>query len=138
MKCQPYARRSRFQFMMGRGCCKMRICRTPATRTFLEPRNCSPLCWTLPCRSCVRPTHCLDKDRSATNMSDRPPRILYLTSCWPHDHTYGGQLRALHIGRALKEIGEVTLALVSSDIVTEEVVHKTAAEFKLEPAIRVE
>lgn len=69
---------------------------------------------------------------------NRPPRILYVASCWPHDQAYGGQLRALHIGRALKEFGEVTLAVVSSDVIGEEVMRKTAEEFRIEPAIRVE
>ncbi len=71
-------------------------------------------------------------------MINRSLRILFVTPCWPHDHTYGGQLRALHIGRALKQLGEVTLAVVSSDMVADDVIRKTAEEFRLEPAIHVE
>jgi glycosyltransferase involved in cell wall biosynthesis len=66
------------------------------------------------------------------------PRILYLTSCWPHGEAFGGQLRALHIGRALKQLGEVTLAVVSSDLAPEDVRRQTAAEFQVEQPVRVE
>ncbi|MEY4005634.1 MAG: hypothetical protein RLZZ221_1730, partial [Verrucomicrobiota bacterium] len=45
----------------------------------------------------------------------RRPRILYLSPCWPHAPTHGGQLRALHIGRALKEVGDVRLLTVATD-----------------------
>lgn len=70
-------------------------------------------------------------------MNEDRARILYLASCWPHDRAFGGQLRTLHIGRALQKIGEVTLAVVSSDVADEEIVRKTAAEFRLEPPVRV-
>ena len=33
--------------------------------------------------------------RSRSLMIMHMPRILYLSSCWPHDKSYGGQLRAL-------------------------------------------
>ena len=60
-----------------------------------------------------------------------------MSSCWPHDRAFGGQLRALHIGRALKEVGRVTLAVVSSDTAIPEVIKKAATEFDVEPPVRV-
>jgi glycosyltransferase involved in cell wall biosynthesis len=65
------------------------------------------------------------------HMNKRPLRILYVTSCWPHDRAYGGQLRALHIGRALKQLGQVTLVVVGAHEVDSQVRSKTAAEFEL-------
>jgi glycosyltransferase involved in cell wall biosynthesis len=47
-------------------------------------------------------------------------------------------LRTLQIGRALRKIGDVTLAVVSSEGTEESVVRKTAAEFRLEPQVRVD
>ena len=70
-------------------------------------------------------------------MNSSQPRILYVTSCWPHDRAFGGQLRALQIGRALREIGEVTLCVVSSDTPAEDVIRRAAEEFRVEPRIRV-
>lgn len=64
-------------------------------------------------------------------------RILYITPSWPHDNSFGGQLRALHIGRALQNIGKVTLAVVSSDTASPEVLTRTADEFAVEPPVRV-
>lgn len=63
------------------------------------------------------------------------PRILYVCSSWPHDRTHGGQLRALNIGRALKQIGDVTVLVVNSDSDSEHARQKTAAEFRLLPAV---
>jgi glycosyltransferase involved in cell wall biosynthesis len=65
------------------------------------------------------------------------PRILYIASCWPHGKAFGGQLRTLHIGRALRQYGDVTLAVVSSDAAGEEAVRLTATEFNVEDPIRV-
>jgi glycosyltransferase involved in cell wall biosynthesis len=64
-------------------------------------------------------------------------RILYITSSWPHDLAFGGQLRALQIGRALQEIGKVTVAVVSSDTAKPDVITRTANEFAVEPLVRV-
>jgi hypothetical protein len=64
-------------------------------------------------------------------------RLLYITSCWPHARAFGGQLRTLHIGRALQKVGKVTLAVVDSDAPNEEVVRKAAAEFCMEAPVRV-
>ena len=46
-------------------------------------------------------------------------------------------MRALHIGRALQKIGDVTLAVVGSDVATREVIDRTAAEFAVEPPVHV-
>jgi glycosyltransferase involved in cell wall biosynthesis len=68
------------------------------------------------------------------------PRILYVLSCWPHDQAYGGQLRALHLARALARVGRVTLAVVGADPVDAASRARTEAEFpvagewSLEPA----
>jgi polysaccharide biosynthesis protein PslH len=59
----------------------------------------------------------------------RRPRILYLSPCWPHAPTHGGQLRALHIGRALKEVGDVRLLTVATDDADEMTRRLTCEEF---------
>lgn len=64
-------------------------------------------------------------------------RILYLTPCWPHGRSFGGQLRALHVGRALRQIGQVTIAVVSDDEPEGDAQEQTAAEFTVLPQIRV-
>jgi polysaccharide biosynthesis protein PslH len=61
----------------------------------------------------------------------RRPRILYVCPAWPHDHTYGGQLRALHIGRALKQVGHVHLLVIDAVPTGADAIEKTAAEFSL-------
>ncbi|HLX71257.1 MAG TPA: glycosyltransferase family 4 protein [Verrucomicrobiae bacterium] len=66
------------------------------------------------------------------------PRILYVVSCWPCQNAFGGQLRTLHIGRALKKIGQVSVAVVSSDAATPEAIERTSAEFTVEPPVKVE
>jgi len=66
------------------------------------------------------------------------PRILYLASSWPGASGYGGQLRALHIGRALKEVGQVSLIVVSSDAPDAAARDGAAAEFTLLPAVNLE
>lgn len=66
------------------------------------------------------------------------PKILYLTSCWPHDRAFGGQLRTLQIGRALQKKGDVTMAVVSSDAPEEQVIRKASSEFQVETPVRVE
>jgi glycosyltransferase involved in cell wall biosynthesis len=70
-------------------------------------------------------------------MSASTLRILYVSSSWPHDQSFGGQLRALQISRALQEIGQVTVAVVSSDVARPEVIARTLDEFALEPPVRV-
>jgi glycosyltransferase involved in cell wall biosynthesis len=70
-------------------------------------------------------------------LSKAASRILYITSSWPHGKSFGGQLRALHIGRALRKIGDVTLMVVSSDDLDDDVVKKTASEFEVLQPVRV-
>lgn len=64
-------------------------------------------------------------------------RILYITPCWPHGPSFGGQLRALHLGRALQEMGDVTLAVVSSDAPGIDALREINGEFDLHGHIRV-
>jgi glycosyltransferase involved in cell wall biosynthesis len=61
-----------------------------------------------------------------------------LTPTWPRGKAFGGQLRALHIGRALKQMGDVKLLVVSSDQQDPEAVRQTAEEFEFEDAAQVE
>ena len=56
---------------------------------------------------------------------------MYVSSCWPHDRAYGGQLRALQIGRALQHFGRPTLVMVGADPVDAEARARTVAEFDL-------
>jgi glycosyltransferase involved in cell wall biosynthesis len=49
---------------------------------------------------------------------------------------YGGQLRAFHIGRALKDIGDVTAVVVNADPIWPDAVERTAAEFTVAAAIK--
>jgi len=65
-------------------------------------------------------------------------RILYLTPCWPHGPSFGGQLRALHIGLALQQLGKVTLAVVSADAADDKAVRQTKSEFDLHGHVQVE
>jgi glycosyltransferase involved in cell wall biosynthesis len=67
----------------------------------------------------------------------RPSRILYVSSCWPHGRTYGSQLRALHIGRALQHFGRPTLAVVGAEPAEQAAIDRTAAEFDLARVIPV-
>src|SRR5579864_5156149 len=64
-------------------------------------------------------------------------RILYITSCWPHDRAFGGQLRALQIGRALKQLGRPTLVVVGAHDVGAQARALTAEEFEIGREIRV-
>lgn len=61
----------------------------------------------------------------------RRPRILYLSPCWPHAPTHGGQLRALHIGRALNQVADVRLLTVAADTADERTRRLTREEFDL-------
>jgi glycosyltransferase involved in cell wall biosynthesis len=59
------------------------------------------------------------------------PKILFVCPCWPVDRTHGGQLRALHIGRALKECGDVSVVVVSPTATWPDANERTAAEFRV-------
>ncbi len=62
-----------------------------------------------------------------------PPvaKILYLASSWPRGGTFGGQLRALHVGRALKQVGKVTLVVINSDAPELQNLRESGEEFSL-------
>jgi polysaccharide biosynthesis protein PslH len=66
------------------------------------------------------------------------PRILYVTSHYPHAPTYGAQLRVLNIGRQLKKIGEVSLAVVSAGEIDRESLERTRGEFQVRHLVRLE
>jgi polysaccharide biosynthesis protein PslH len=68
-------------------------------------------------------------------MADRRPRILYLSSSSLHGKAFGGQMRALHIARALQSIGDVTVVIVASDSDDIETEHRMAGEFPILPSI---
>ena len=78
----------------------------------------------------------LEKKVVSTQSMSRP-RILYVCSCWPHDRAFGGQLRALHVGRALQQFGRPTLVVVGAHDVDAEARARTAAEFDLGREIQV-
>ena len=67
----------------------------------------------------------------------RKLRILFLSSSWPRGGAFGGQLRALHLGRALKAIGEVTFVVATSDADDEESMRQTAEEFRVLEPVRL-
>lgn len=69
-------------------------------------------------------------------MKPARPKITYLCPCWPVDKAYGGQLRALHIGRALKQIGHVRLVVVNADPASADAVERTSAEFEFAGEIK--
>jgi polysaccharide biosynthesis protein PslH len=58
-------------------------------------------------------------------------RILFVSPCWPLGRTYGGQLRALHTARALKEVGDVTVLVVGSEAGDREAAQLSAGEFQI-------
>lgn len=62
-------------------------------------------------------------------------KLLYIVSSWPGSRAFGGQLRALHIGRALRKIADVTVAVVSSEANDQEARARTESEFTVLPPI---
>jgi glycosyltransferase involved in cell wall biosynthesis len=70
-------------------------------------------------------------------MTSASRKILYLCPCWPHEQAFGGQLRALHVGRALQQLGEVTVVVVSADDTERVVMERTAEEFVVESPVHV-
>lgn len=68
-------------------------------------------------------------------MLTQRPRILYLASSWPLGPVFGGQLRALHVGRALQAVGDVSLVVVSMESATPQTVRQTAEHFRLLPSV---
>lgn len=63
------------------------------------------------------------------------PRILYICSSWPLGRSFGGQIRALHIGRALQQVGDVDVLMVGSEAGDQDSQEKTAREFLTLPPI---
>jgi polysaccharide biosynthesis protein PslH len=63
-------------------------------------------------------------------MRNPRPRILYVVPAWPHERSFGQQLRVLHVGRALQDFGEVNLAVIS-DSDDAQAMEKTASEFQV-------
>lgn len=61
------------------------------------------------------------------------PKILFISSCWPLGRAFGGQLRALHTARSLKQVGDVTLMVVGSEANSSEAALASAAEFRIAP-----
>ena len=59
----------------------------------------------------------------------RRPKILYVCSSWPRRHGFGGQLRAWHIGNALRQIGDISLIVVGSEAGDAQARRKAAEEF---------
>lgn len=57
-------------------------------------------------------------------------------SSWPHGRSFGGQLRALHILRALRQVGDVTFTLVGSEAADVESMRRTSAEFATLPPVQ--
>lgn len=68
-------------------------------------------------------------------MTSRQPRILFVTPAWPLDRAFGGQLRALHLSRALQQVGDVSLLMVGAEAVNRNAVERTAAEFTILPPV---
>jgi polysaccharide biosynthesis protein PslH len=70
-----------------------------------------------------------------TRMRRRSLRVLYLTSSWPHGPAFGGQLRALHVGRALARFSDVTILNVGSDAGNIDAMRQTKREFSVLPPV---
>ena len=80
----------------------------------------------------ARPLAGGNRRRSPDDMSTpAKPKILFVCPNWPVDRTHGGQLRALHIGRALKECGDVSVVVVGADATWPDAKERTAAEFRV-------
>jgi glycosyltransferase involved in cell wall biosynthesis len=69
-------------------------------------------------------------------MSHGRRRILYLAFAWPHEKSSGYNLRTLQVARALKEVGEVSLAVASQTDGTA-AMEKAASEFQICCSMRV-
>jgi glycosyltransferase involved in cell wall biosynthesis len=66
------------------------------------------------------------------------PRILYITAFWPHGQWSGGQLRTLHIARALQQMGEVKLCILDCHKVDQKTIRMTADEFRIESFVKLQ
>lgn len=70
-----------------------------------------------------------------TRIVKKDPKILFISSSWPRGKAFGGQLRALHIARALQSVGKVSLLVVSGDAGDEEARCRSAEEFNVLPPV---
>jgi glycosyltransferase involved in cell wall biosynthesis len=66
------------------------------------------------------------------------PRILYLTPYWPHRATCASELRALHIARALQEMGQVEIVVVDAEGGEQEWQELRDKEFKVACGVKVQ
>jgi glycosyltransferase involved in cell wall biosynthesis len=64
-------------------------------------------------------------------------RILYVVPVWPHGKSFGKQLRLLHLGRALRELGEVSLVIACDDH-DAQAEEETRREFTVAHRVRTE
>jgi glycosyltransferase involved in cell wall biosynthesis len=66
------------------------------------------------------------------------PKVLFLTSNWPLAEAYGGQQRALNIGRLLSRFCEVSFVIVESSAADEETVQRTKSDFDVRRVVRTQ
>jgi glycosyltransferase involved in cell wall biosynthesis len=71
-------------------------------------------------------------------VADSRPRILFITSHWPHARPYGSQHRALNICRLLARAGDLSVIVASIDDPDAETLRKTRSEFNLCDVIPLE
>ena len=64
------------------------------------------------------------------------PRILYLSSTWPHERSSGYRSRTLQVARALKNVGEVHL-VVAAENNNADAMEKTENEFRVHDFIQI-
>ena len=69
-------------------------------------------------------------------MTDSAVRVLFLTPSWPLGGVFGGQIRALHVARALRHVGAVRVVIVSSDAPDLEAQRATEREFVVLPPVQ--
>ena len=66
------------------------------------------------------------------------PRILYVTAFLPHGPSSGSQLRTLHVARALRQVGDVSLLIVGGQDAGQAAVQATSEEFQIESVAGME
>jgi glycosyltransferase involved in cell wall biosynthesis len=78
---------------------------------------------------------CLKQRQHRATVGSNSVRVLYLTSSWPHGRSFGGQLRALNVGRALAHLGQVTVLNIGADGADLEAMRQTESEFAVLPPV---
>jgi glycosyltransferase involved in cell wall biosynthesis len=68
----------------------------------------------------------------------KKPKVLLVTSNWPLASAYGGQQRALNIGRLLNRFCEVSFVIVEASAADEETVRRTESEFDVRRVMRTQ